>query len=146
MSSILSHSIATAKGRMQALYSREHVLSYENSAMNLGARIKRRREELGLQQIDLARRVGISQPSLSNIESGKTKSLRAATLVGLARALKTTTRWIMTGRGPHEEDPILTEEDARMFEAWLSLTDNNRKTAILLVESLADSQKPEESH
>ena len=111
--------------------------------MKLGERIKQRREELGLRQVDVARLVKIKQPSLSLIESGETESLRAATLMGLAKALKTTPKWIMTGKGSHDPDPIQTAEDERMLEAWLSLSDPGRRTALLLLESLAKGQEDE---
>jgi transcriptional regulator with XRE-family HTH domain len=49
--------------------------------------IKTRRLERGLNQVELARRVGISKAALSDIESGKTRSLRGSTLAGISREL-----------------------------------------------------------
>jgi SOS-response transcriptional repressor LexA len=55
----------------------------------LGARIKAARQRAGLSLIELGRRVGgISNPSLSNIETGVTKQPHRHTLMGLGRELK----------------------------------------------------------
>lgn len=64
---------------------------------SLGKRIKIRREEIGLDQIELARIAGVSQPTLANLESGKNK--RTKFLPELARALRTSVEWLDTGIG-----------------------------------------------
>lgn len=45
------------------------------------------REERGLSQNSVAKMLGVSQPAIAKIESGKTKNLRLKTLVRLATAL-----------------------------------------------------------
>ena len=45
------------------------------------------REARGLSQTGLARKLGISQPAIAKIESGKVKNLQIKTLVRLATAL-----------------------------------------------------------
>jgi len=45
------------------------------------------REERGLSQSNLARLLGVSQPAIAKIESGKAKNLRLKTLLRLATAL-----------------------------------------------------------
>jgi transcriptional regulator with XRE-family HTH domain len=50
--------------------------------------IKQLRERKGWSQSELARRAGISQGVLSDIESGRTKNPRSDTLAAIARALK----------------------------------------------------------
>ncbi|MEW6663031.1 MAG: helix-turn-helix domain-containing protein [Bacillota bacterium] len=54
--------------------------------MDIGARIKQLREELGLSQNELARRAGIAQSSLSYLESGA-KSPSVDTLLLICKAL-----------------------------------------------------------
>lgn len=71
------------------------------SAMDsLGKRIKTRREELELDQVELARRAGVSQPTLANLESGKNQ--RTKFLPELARALGVSAEWLDTGEGPKD--------------------------------------------
>lgn len=53
----------------------------------LGKTIVALRDARGISQPELAKRVGIKQPSLSNIENDKTKRLRGETLAGLCREL-----------------------------------------------------------
>jgi transcriptional regulator with XRE-family HTH domain len=55
--------------------------------MLLGQRIKQRREQLGLSQIDLARLADIPQPRLSEYERGAKTDMTLGTAKRLARAL-----------------------------------------------------------
>lgn len=55
--------------------------------IELGAAVVKRRKKLGLSQADLAYRVGMEVPSLSNIENGKTNP-HILTLARIAAALK----------------------------------------------------------
>jgi transcriptional regulator with XRE-family HTH domain len=66
--------------------------------LTLGDRVRQLREAMNLTQPALARAVGVSQPSLYEIESGGTKTLRAETLMGLAKALGEDPEYILTGR------------------------------------------------
>lgn len=61
----------------------------------IGKRVKARREELGMSQSVLAKRIGVSGPSLSQLESGKIK--RSRRLGKLAAVLKVTPEWLEGG-------------------------------------------------
>ena len=63
---------------------------------SLGERVVERREELKMSQTQLAKKVGISQQSLSAIEKGETK--RPRNISDLARALSTTVSYLETGQ------------------------------------------------
>jgi transcriptional regulator with XRE-family HTH domain len=54
---------------------------------NLGKRLKYYREQIGLSQIDLSEKSGISQASIARIESGKQKNLKRETMKRLADGL-----------------------------------------------------------
>jgi transcriptional regulator with XRE-family HTH domain len=58
----------------------------------IGQRVKARREELGISQTVLAKRIGVSGPSLSQLESGKIK--RSRRMSKLAAVLKVSTEWL----------------------------------------------------
>lgn len=62
----------------------------------LGARVKAARETLGLNQAELARRVGVEPSVIQRFEAGTTTPA-AAVLIPLARALETTTDHLLTG-------------------------------------------------
>ena len=65
-----------------------------------GQRIRRLREQRGISQSFLARSAKIKSPSLSEIESGKSKSPSAKTLFLLARSLGVDPYHLLTGSGP----------------------------------------------
>lgn len=84
--------------------------------------MKALRESKRLNQSELARRVGIKQPSLYNIESNNTKSIKGYVLDALARELNTTTGYILTGAEnsqDHEASMMLAEIQA-IFRALSS--------------------------
>ena len=55
--------------------------------MNLGLNIRRRREQLGLSQMDLSKRAEIPQSRISELESGARTQMSLYNLRSLARAL-----------------------------------------------------------
>ncbi|WP_275790490.1 XRE family transcriptional regulator [Pararhizobium gei] len=63
--------------------------------MSLGARVKAKRLEMGWSQMDLARRVGVSQQAINNLEGGQTNKSRY--IAELARALDTTVDYLLDG-------------------------------------------------
>jgi transcriptional regulator with XRE-family HTH domain len=91
--------------------------------MHFGERIKERRKELGLNQPDVAKAAGVKVPSVSQWETGSTKSISGLPLAGVARILKTNSTWILTGRGdknsttsetsskPELEVPLIAKEN-----------------------------------
>lgn len=77
-----------------------------DSMDTIGKRIKARRKSLGLTQVDLALRVGIKQPTLSQIESDQTKEMEASTLAGLCRELMLTPDYLIFGAGDAGDDEL----------------------------------------
>ena len=63
----------------------------------IGQRVKLKRIARGLSGAALARLVGISGPSLWEIENCETKSVKASTLLGLVEHLHATADYILTG-------------------------------------------------
>lgn len=63
--------------------------------MNLGEKIRKRREELGLNQVDLAELTGIPQGNLSRFETGHIQWPRGNCIVKLADALQVTTDYLL---------------------------------------------------
>lgn len=100
--------------------------------MGIGDRVKALRKARGISGAELARRVGVRQPSIHQIESGDTKSLRADTLMRLALALQTNPVFLWTGLGSPVApiDPNVDEAEAADLhrrlspphrEAWLAV-------------------------
>ena len=58
--------------------------------MEISETIRRRREELDLTLLDIAKKVGVSEATIQRYESGKIKNIRQDKIVKLAAALKFT--------------------------------------------------------
>jgi len=90
-------------------------------ASSLGARLRKRRKEMGWTQTELAERVGTSQAVVQKIENGK--SLRPRILEQLAKALDVKPAWLMFGV---EEAGELTDEAIELARAWARLKEPHR--------------------
>jgi len=74
------------------------------AVLSIGDRIRHARKAAGLNQTELAERVGVSQPSVANWESG-VHDPRRVMLAKLAEALGTSLDWLADGlRSPVERD------------------------------------------
>ncbi|MFY1963613.1 XRE family transcriptional regulator [Achromobacter xylosoxidans] len=65
-------------------------------------RVRARRIELGLSQVELAKKAGLSQSTVAQIERGRNS--RSAHILNLAEALKVHPRWLEGGEGPKDEN------------------------------------------
>lgn len=96
--------------------------------MNIGQRIKMRREELGIGQRELAEKLGYKNNStLSGIESGKV-DLTQSRIVAIAKALDVTPGWLM-GMDEENKATIPTDMD-EMMALWNEANEDKRKQAI----------------
>jgi transcriptional regulator with XRE-family HTH domain len=66
---------------------------------NLAQRIEQRLTDLGMSQKQLAQRCGVSAPAVNDWLTGKTKSLKASTLLKAAKALGVSPQWLESGVG-----------------------------------------------
>jgi transcriptional regulator with XRE-family HTH domain len=71
------------------------------SSSHWGARLRARRVGAGWSQMDLARRSGVSQQTISAAETGLIVSSRV--VVPLAQALRVTVEWLSTGLGDPDQ-------------------------------------------
>lgn len=78
----------------------------------IGKRVKERRKELGLGQLELAKESGLKQSTISNIETGRNKGSRY--VVELAGVLKVRPKWLSTGTGQKEVKAGEREESPKL--------------------------------
>jgi phage repressor protein C with HTH and peptisase S24 domain len=71
-----------------------------SSKNSLGGRVYQRRTELNMSQKELSRRAGLTQPTISALEKGK--STRSGSIAQLAAALNVVPLWLETGLGEKE--------------------------------------------
>ena len=70
----------------------------------LSERLKQAMEEAGAKQIDIARAAGIKPPSVADWLTGRTKNIRGANLVSVARFLNVSEAWLADGKLPKERE------------------------------------------
>jgi transcriptional regulator with XRE-family HTH domain len=115
----------------------------------LGQRIKQRRLELELEQEALAKAVGFSQPTLANLERGKNE--RTKYLAELAKALKTTSEWLSTGKGDKEAVPEaikfteLNGLEAQLVMVYRGLSGSQKDRLLLIANQIAIESEPEKA-
>jgi transcriptional regulator with XRE-family HTH domain len=71
---------------------------------NLADRIRQRRTELGLSQVKLARRLGVSQSAVALLENGRNQT--TTKIFEYAEALETSPEWLLYG-GEHPITPMI---------------------------------------
>ena len=69
----------------------------------LAERCVEAREDTGLGQAEAAKDLGLKQPSLSDIETGKTKTLRAKTANAMVKLYGVRLPWLIHGIGPKRD-------------------------------------------
>lgn len=73
----------------------------ENAELDtLAARVRFARKQAGLTQVQLAERVGVSQPMIGKIENGSETSK----IVEIATQLEVRPQWLASGTGPMTDD------------------------------------------
>jgi len=83
--------------------------------MTLGDRIRQARERVGLSQIELARRIGLSKNAMNSIETGDADP-RASRIVAIAQELGVSTDTLLLGTpatGSRKRTPTTTRQRTR---------------------------------
>ena len=95
----------------------------ELSLEQVGKRIRKNREGLGLTRENFAEQVGISPQFLAEIENGK-KGMSAETLYKMCRAYDLSADYILMGRASYEKlsDPV-RDELKDFSEPYIQLTE-----------------------
>jgi transcriptional regulator with XRE-family HTH domain len=112
------------------------VLVHNRPMESVGKRIRRLREDRKLSQEQLAKRIGIKQGSLTQIETGITKAPAASTLVAMARVFEVDPAWLMTGKGTQHPVATLTEPEAELLLLFRALTNEGRAYILARINSL----------
>jgi len=92
---------------------------------SIGARVRALRKKRGFSQVELATLVGITQGSLSLIETNKTEVPAGETLAALCRVLKTTPDFLIAGAGdPDSIESAMQEHE--LVHLWRKLPEDAR--------------------
>ena len=107
------------------------------------ARIKERREAVGLTLAQLAEITGVKEATAQRWESGNIKTIKYETVELLAEALRCTPQYLM---GWEEEKPATTKDDglSEIAKLFSELTPDNRAKLLELGRLFLDAQRKSE--
>lgn len=118
------------------------------------ARLKKKREAAGLTKAQFSREVGVSSPTVTDWENGVMRP-KGDNLLKIARVLKTTPEWIMSGRGEDEKDypePEISEPERLLLDKWAQLLPSQQQEMLAVItekaayaESIRQQVKAEEA-
>ena len=118
----------------------------ELDVQTIGKRIKERRKELNLTQLDIKDKVGISAGNISDIERGN-RLPAAGTLVQLATVLDCSIDYILTGNIPLPEDhnfPISEKSARHLLDLFHMLSSDDQDELIMIAEMKVSKRKRQE--
>lgn len=98
--------------------------------MGVGKRVQAIRKAKGLGQGELARKAGIKQSTLSDLERGDSKNPRGDSLVKIANALHVSQEWLITGEGLPVQPVVPNIDESELLAIYRDLGEAN-KTALL---------------
>lgn len=101
---------------------------------SIGARIKQRRKELGLTQIQIKQATGISSGNLSEIENGS-KLPSSPALISLSAILSCSTDWILKGEISRESNAFLSDaKECCLLEGFRQLPEEEKKELLEILD------------
>lgn len=110
---------------------------------SIGNRIKERRKELNLTQLDIKAKAGISSGNISDIERGN-RLPAASTLVQLAQVLECSVDYILTGTSPIKEKIELSavgESAQELLDLFYVLSPEDQNELLMIAEMKANKGK-----
>lgn len=115
--------------------------------MPLSEKIRVKREEKGMTQAELAKKSGLTQATISRIESGEVKQLKSDAIRALAQALGVTTDFLVGDLKHMTFDDTLRADDSAqfIFRGYEKLSEEKRKQLREFVEFLVTQQKGKKS-
>lgn len=108
----------------------------ELDIQSIGTRIKERRKELKLTQLEIKERAGISSGNMSDIERGN-RLPAAATLAQLSEILDCSIDWMLTGKSPETEKINLSgigESDRRLLELFHGMSEEDQEELLMIAQ------------
>ena len=100
-------------------------------------RLKLAKGQAGLRATDIAKAVGVSNATVSDWESGETKTIEGSNLLKVCTVLGVSPHWLIFGKGDMIEAP-LTDDDRHAVKINRSLEVRERKAWYRAGDSLAE--------
>ena len=99
--------------------------------LTIGDRLRYLIEVRGYSQVELAKKVGITQAAISNLVTDSSRKPSAPTLLKLAAALQANPDWILTGQGEPFEINVIGKAAERELLAAFRNMDAQAQAAII---------------
>jgi transcriptional regulator with XRE-family HTH domain len=128
------------KGRGLENFSALTVAAITIGYMSLAARVRDARTAAGLSQSELSRRIHLKPSAVNHIEGGRTKALKAETILALAQTLSVSAYWLETGKGSPSPDARLSPEEAEVLSLHRLLSPANRDAWLSVGRTLHSAQ------
>lgn len=108
--------------------------------MVIADRLKAAMAANGIKKSELARRCGVSPPTVTYWLSGATTVLKGQNLLKAASALNVSAHWLETGLGEMSAPRHLTHDQDEILTIMVELDENNQHALLLMARSLRQSQ------
>lgn len=111
--------------------------------MGLAEKVKVKREERDMTQAQLAKKSGLTQATISRIESGEVQQLKSEAIKALAGALGVTADFLVGDMPRMTFDDSLRADSTvqAIFRGYEKLSEDKRKQIMQFVEFLLESEK-----
>lgn len=100
--------------------------------ISIGERIKNRRKELNLSQIDIYEKCELTSGALSKIENGKTIP-SILVFYKLSQALDCDINWLLTGDSSHLQNPGICKKEETYLNLFRQLPDDDQDEIIEII-------------
>ena len=109
--------------------------------MDFKARLREEISFSGLSNKEVAAQAGITLRALVSYVSGQSCMPSAEVAVRLAKVLKTSVEYLMTGKNPDELQGRSTEDSRKLSHIYASLPDEQKKLLLAVAEDIAKCLK-----
>lgn len=113
--------------------------------MSIGTRIKERREELGITQVELASRLGITKGAVGNYETDA-NSPKASTMYKIFDILKCDANYLYQDEVGYQESIVPPDDERKLMALYHKLNDEGRSKLIDYADDLVQSEKYIKNH
>lgn len=104
--------------------------------MPIGNRIKMLREAAGFSVAELARRIGVKQPSLWELENGESRAAKTSTLLKLAEVLNASPEWLATGKGAPYKITAAGPDEGELIAIYRNLPVESQAALLIAAKTL----------
>ena len=114
---------------------------------SVGVRLRHARKLRGLKQEELAKKSGLSQSAISELEGGLSKSPWGTNLISLAQSLDVNPEWLASGKGPMDGAvPPLPADAEKVARDWLRLAPEVRRSVATMIRDMVASSSADAGH